>query len=101
MAIGTATILRTPIREDPTQGNLVGIKERHHLVIEQIRSRQGALAVVELGKGHLTIGIDEGLLVETAYPLQRPDIERILRATIARTFALKFPMRFFFDLRLL
>ncbi len=34
MTIGTATVLRAPIGENPTQRHLVFLKERHHLIIE-------------------------------------------------------------------
>jgi len=31
MAIGTTTIFRAPIRQNPTQRHLVFLKERHHI----------------------------------------------------------------------
>ena len=39
LRVGTATILRAPIGQDPAEGDLTGITERHHLGIEQIRRR--------------------------------------------------------------
>lgn len=101
MVIGTATILGPAVRQNPVQWHLVGFKERDHLIIEQIRRRQGGFPIVELGEGYLTLGINEGLLINPAHALQGPDREGILRATRARTFALKLPMRFFLHLRLL
>ena len=43
-------------------------KKRQHAVIEQIRSHHRVLAIIELGKGHLAVGIDEGLLVAPGRP---------------------------------
>jgi hypothetical protein len=40
------------------------LEERQHTVIEQIGCRDGRLAVVELGKAYLGVGVDEGLLVD-------------------------------------
>jgi len=72
----------------------MGLKERHHLVIEQLRRSERGLAVRELGKAYLGVSINEGLLVAPAYTLERPDVERILRATLPWTFTLKFPVGF-------
>ena len=47
------------------------------------------LAVVELGEGHLGVGVDEGLLIDAADALQRADIEGVLGAAIAGAFALE------------
>jgi hypothetical protein len=79
----------------------VRIKEGHHLVIEQIGGRQGRFAVIELRQGDLAIGVEEGLLIDAAYALERADVERILRATLPWTFALELPPGFLVDLRLL
>jgi hypothetical protein len=45
------------------QLDIVLLEERQHTVIEQIGRRDGCLAVVELGKAYLDVGVDEGLLV--------------------------------------
>ena len=79
----------------------MGLKEGDDLSVEQVRRRQGGLAVLELGKAYLGVGIDEGLLGEPPHALERPDLKRILRPTIARTFALKLPMGFLVHLCLL
>ena len=47
------------------------------------------LAVVELGERHLGVGIDEGLLIDAAHTLHVADIESVLDAAIAGTFALE------------
>jgi hypothetical protein len=46
------------------QLDIVLLEERQHTVIEQIGRRDGCLAVVELGKAYLGVGVDEGLLVD-------------------------------------
>ena len=42
-----------------------------------------SLAVIELGEGHLGIGVDDGLLVDPPDPFQGADIEGVLRPAIA------------------
>ena len=69
MAVRTATVLRAPVGEEAAQRHLLGLKEGHDLVIEQVRRRSRGLAVIELGKGDLAIGIDEGLLLDAPYTL--------------------------------
>src|SRR5262245_52916045 len=101
MAIRTAALLRAPTGENPTQLYYAYVKERHHSVIEQIDCGQRGLAIVELGRSHLTVVSHEGLLVNAANALYRTNIERILRTTIARTFTLKLPVGFFVHLRFL
>jgi hypothetical protein len=44
--------------------DIVLLEERQDTVIEQIGRRDGCLAVVELGKAYLGVGVDEGLLVD-------------------------------------
>jgi hypothetical protein len=56
---------------------IVLLEERQHMVIEQIGHRDGHLAVVELGKAYLGVGVDEGLLVDAPNALQIADIERM------------------------
>jgi hypothetical protein len=58
------------------------LEERQHTVIEQIGRGDGRLAVVELGKAYLGIGVDEGLLVDASNTLQVADIERILGVAV-------------------
>jgi hypothetical protein len=65
------------------------LEERQHTVIEQIGRRDGRLAVIELGKTYLGIGVDEGLLVDASNTLQIADIERILGAAVTRMLALE------------
>jgi hypothetical protein len=73
------------------QLDIVLLEERQHTVIEQIGRRDGRLAVVELGKAYLGVGVDEGLLVDASNALQIADIERILGAAVTWMLALESP----------
>lgn len=101
MTIRTATILCAAIGQNPQKGHFVRFKEGDHLIIQQIGRRQGRFPIIEFCRCHLTLGINEGLLGEPTYALQRPDIEGILCPTIPGTFTLKLAMRFFLHLGLL
>ena len=68
--------------------------ERHHAVVEDLGRGDRRLAVVELGEGDLGVGVDEGLLVDPSHPLQRADIEGVLRSAVAGALALELAMRF-------
>ena len=61
----------------------------------------GVFAVIEFDEGDLGVGVDEGLLIDAADPLHVADIERVLGAAIARTFALELAMGLFLALGLL
>src|SRR3984957_13470314 len=92
-----------PCRDPSARGrpHLPRIIERHDAIVEEISRGDGRLAIIELGEGDLGIGVDEGLLVDAADPLHVADVERILGAAIARTFALELAMRLLFALGLL
>ena len=64
------------------------LEERQHPVIEQIHSRHRSLAIIELGKRHLAVRIDERLLIDPSHPLECSYIEGILGSTISGTLAL-------------
>ena len=54
------------------------VMERQHPVIQQIGSGDWRFGGVELGVGHLAIGVDVGLLIDPPNTLQRTDVERVL-----------------------
>jgi hypothetical protein len=62
-AIGSLT---AAVSQHAQELDIVLLAERQHSVIEQIGRRDGRLAVVELGKAYLGVGINEGLLVDTS-----------------------------------
>ena len=59
------------------------LEERQHPIVQNLRRGDWRLAVVELGEGHLGVGIDEGLLIDVAHALHVADIEGVLGAAIA------------------
>jgi hypothetical protein len=69
------------------------VEERHHAIVQQVGGGDRGLAVVELGEGHLRIGVDEGLLVDPTHALERADGEGVLRAAGARALALELAVR--------
>ena len=79
-------IFRTTIGENAQQGNFMLIEEWNYLVIEHIGCDQCIFTVIELGKCHLGISIDEGLLIDPADALQIPHVKGILCTKIARMF---------------
>ena len=77
------------------------VVERHHPIIEDFGCGDWGLAVIELGKDNFGVGIDDGLLIDPPDTLQSADIEGVLRAAVAGTFALELAMRFLVSLGLL
>lgn len=101
VSFGCASVFRAAIREHSIQRDLVLLEEWQHMLIEQVRGCYRCFPVRKFREPHLAVAVYEGLLVAPADALQGPDIERVLCAAVARTFALKFVMRFFVGLRLL
>jgi len=63
---GVAAELAAAVSQHAQELDIVLLEERQHTVIEQIGRGDGRLAVVELGKAYLGIGVDEGLLVDAS-----------------------------------
>src|SRR5262249_49755562 len=82
MALGAAK-LGAAIGQHARQSDTVLVIKRHHSVIEDLGRGDRGLAVIQLGKGDLGIGIDEGLLIDPPDALQGADIEGVLRPAIA------------------
>ena len=68
------------------------LEERQHAIVQNLGRGDRRLAIVELGEGDLGVGVDEGLLVDTAHTLHVADVEGVLGAAIARVLALEFAM---------
>ena len=66
--LGVTAILRAAIGQHPAQHNAVLLEERQHPIVQNLRRGDWRLAVIELGEGHLGVGIDEGLLIDVATP---------------------------------
>jgi len=100
VALGAAK-LGAAIGQHARQTDGVLVIKRHHPVVEDLGRGDRCLAIIELGKGDLGIGVDDGLLIDPADTLQSADIEGILGTAITRTFALEFAVRFFVGFGLL
>src|SRR3984893_9804805 len=69
------------------------IEERDHAVVKQVGRHQRGFTVIELGECQFGVGVEKRLLIDTTDALERADIERILRAAVARAFALELTVR--------
>ena len=67
-----AAVFAAAIGQHSAERDDVLLEERQHPVIEQIGRRDRRLDVIELGERHLRIGVDEGLLIDVADPLNVP-----------------------------
>lgn len=56
------------------------IKERNDPAVENIHSVDWMPAGIELGKGHLRKSVNEGLLIDLSYFLDRAYVKRVLSA---------------------
>ena len=97
---GVAAELAAAVSQHAQKLDIVFLEEWQHTIIEQIGRRDGRLAVVQVGKAYLGIGVDEGLLVDASNALQIADIERILGAAITWMLALELAMGFLLGLGL-
>lgn len=59
MAVRGPAVLRPSIGKNTTEGDAVLVEEGHDPVIEQIRSSDWHLAIMQLGEADLAIGVDE------------------------------------------
>src|SRR5262245_37648822 len=91
--LGIAAVLAAAVGQHTYELYVVALEQRDRPVIEQVGRRDRGLAIVELGAGHLGIGVDEGLLVDPSDPLQVAHVERVLGAAIARMLTLELAVR--------
>src|SRR5262245_23206887 len=101
MAIMGAAIFGAAICQNALERHALVLVERNDAVIKQIGGGDRRLAVIELGKADLGIGVDESLLVNASNTLEGADVEGVLSAAITRAFTLEFAMVFFVGLCLL
>jgi hypothetical protein len=85
-----AAVFRTAIGQNPQQRQLVLLDQRQDPIVQEIRCRDRRFRRVQLGTGHLGVGVDEGLLVDPADAFQRADVVGVLRAKIAGMMGLDF-----------
>ena len=101
MVFGIAAVLGAAVGEHATQLHLVSIKERQDTVVEQVGGGDRRLAVVQLGEGHLGVGVDEGLLVDPPNPFHGANVKGVLGSAVAGALALELTMRILLGLGLL
>ena len=77
-------VFGAPVGQYSQQRQILFDEQWQNPIIEQIRCGDRGLGRVQLGTGHLGIGIDKGLLIDPSHALQGADVERILAAEIAR-----------------
>jgi hypothetical protein len=63
-----AAVLAAAVGQYAQQLDIVAIVERDYAIVKQISRRDRRLAIVELGAGDLSVGVDEGLLVDAPNP---------------------------------
>src|SRR6185295_7012785 len=80
MPLGIATVLAAAVRQHTHELHVVALEQGDPPIIEQIGRRDRRLAVIQLGDGHLAVGVDEGLLIDAPDALHTADIEGVLRA---------------------
>src|SRR5262245_25090893 len=87
-----AAILATAVGQYPQQLDVMAIEEGNRPVVWRISRCDRRFAIVELGASDLSVGVDEGLLLDPPNALSIADIERILGTAVARMLALEFAM---------
>jgi hypothetical protein len=84
------------VGEDTKQRNIVFFKEREHPIIQHVGRHPRILAIVQLRKGNLRIGVDEDLLINPANAFDGAHVIGILGAQVARMRGFDLAMGFFF-----
>ena len=78
MAVGPATVFRSPIRQDAQYREFFSHIKWQHPVIQKVGSSNRSLGGVQLAMGHFGVGIHISLLIDPANPLESTDIEGVL-----------------------
>ena len=63
-------VLGATIGQYTQQRNTMLFEEGQHSIVEHIGGDQRVLAVIELGLSNFGVGVDEGLLVDSAYSFE-------------------------------
>ena len=70
MVLTGTTVFSATVGKNPQQRNPMGLEEWQDAVVEHIGGDQRVLAVIELGLSNFGVGVDEGLLVDSAYSFE-------------------------------
>ncbi len=76
--LSLATELSASVGKDANHPHTLFGKEGQHQVVEQVCRGNRRLGRIQLGSSPLRVGINKGLLVDTAYALQCAYVESIL-----------------------
>ncbi len=93
--LALAAIFGAAVGENAQQRNIVPFKEREHPIVQHVGRHQRILAIVQLRKRHLSIGVDEGLLINPANAFDSADVIGILGAQVAGMRGFDLAMGFF------
>jgi hypothetical protein len=80
----TPTVLRSTVGQYSQQRQPVLLVQRQHAVVEQVSRHDRRFRRVRLRLGHLAVGVDERLLVNSSNALERAHVERLLGTEVAR-----------------
>src|SRR5688572_2406244 len=94
MILSPSIKLSSTIGEHPENWYFILIKEWNYSVIQDIRRSDGMLAGVQFCKGDTAVGINDGLLINTAYAFNCSDVIGVLGNQISRMFRFNFAVRF-------
>ena len=85
MVFNPATVFGATVGEYPQYRQLVLLEEWQDFVVEHIGRGNRRFARIQLGKGHLGIGIDKGLLIDPANGCGAPRCSCTRRTARSRT----------------
>src|SRR5689334_4341759 len=94
MVFWLAVVFRSSIGKDTQQRYGLSFKERQHTIVQKIGCSKGIFAIIHLGKSYPRVGINKGLLVDTAYTFNVTYIIGVLRSQVARVFGFNLSMGF-------
>ena len=99
--VDPAAVFGSAVGQNAQHRKVVFLMERQHPIVEQISRSYRRFGGVELGMCHLAIGVHIGLLIDPPDTLESANIERVLRAQIARVRGLNLATGFIVQLLLL
>ena len=91
---GSSFVFGAAIGQDAQQWYSLFLKEGEDTIIQNVCGSDGSLARIQLGKSHPAVGVNEGLLIYPAYPLDIANVIRVLGTQIAGVFGLDLAVGF-------
>ena len=78
MKINTSAIPSASVSKNTQHRQLLLLKVWQYFIVKHVGCCDGCFRCVELGKCHLAVGINKGLLVDTANSFKVTHIKRVL-----------------------